>query len=406
MATTGMIFQELVISMTINDQKQADKKKLTTSAIFKKNRLAYIDNLKALVIILVIIIHVDVTYSGIGDWFYNEHKNLGNVSFYFFLFIDQFNQAFFMSLFFFIAAYFIPSSLDKKGAVKFIKDRFFRLGIPTIIFIFFIFPVVAKMGHPEVNITQYYLQGIKSFSFISWTGPMWFALTLLLFSIIYVPFNKLFIKITNRYVFEINTKTVLGLTGVITITAFVIRLVYPIGATVINLQLCNFAAYIFMFLLGIIASRKYILEHINYAMAKKWFITSFAIGIPFWILLVYFGVDNNDWHHAVLRGGLNLLAFGYALWGSFFCVAIIIGLIGIFKRLFNTQNSLQKFLSDNAFGVYVFHPLIVVTTSVLLKNLNFQPVLKFMIVVLITIPVSFIFVALIRKVKILSKLFS
>jgi glucans biosynthesis protein C len=373
-----------------------------------KNRLTYIDNLKALVIILVVIVHVAATYSGIAPWFYIEieHKNLDIASFYAFWFILSFSQAFFMSLFFFIAAYFVPPSLDKKGTKKFIKDRLFRLGIPTAIFIFLIYPVVEKMARPHINLLDIYQRGITSFRFLSWTGPMWFAAALLMFSIAYIPINQWFIKLTNKYSFSINIKNVLALVALITITAFAIRLIYPIPTSVLNFMLCFFAAYIFMFSMGIIAYRKNIIENISYSAAKKWFTAAFVFGLPFWILVMYFGINRSELQHSTIRGGWNFPAFGYALWESFFCVAITIGLIGIFKKHFNTQNALQKSLSDNAFGVYVFHPLTVVATSVLLKNVSFAPFLKFILVVLITVPVSFIFASLIRKVRILQKLFS
>ncbi|MFA6408779.1 MAG: acyltransferase family protein [Gammaproteobacteria bacterium] len=383
--------------MTINKQQQNLKQ--PTGAL-QKNRLAYIDNIKALVIILVIVVHVAVTYSGMGFWFYMEPKTLNSASHYFFSFILMFNQAYILSLFFLIAAYFIPRSLDKKGAKKFIQDRLFRLGIPTIIFMFIVFPGVFKMGNPDINLFEFYKSGITSFGFLSWQGPMWFALTLLMFSLIYVPFNNLFIKLANKCSFTINIKNVFGLIAIITISAFTIRLFYPIGTLVVGLQFCFFAAYIFMFLIGILAYRKNILEKMSYTIAKKWFITAVVFGISFWMILMSFGTRR------LFAGGWNFSALGYALWESFFCVAIIIGLIGIFKKWFNTQNSLQKFLSDNAFGVYVFHPVVVVATSVLLKNINIYPILKFIVVVLITVPLSFIFAAMIRKVRILQKLFS
>jgi glucans biosynthesis protein C len=54
--------------MTVNNEQQ---KNLTQPTVtLQKNRLAYIDNLKALTIILVIIVHAAVTYSGIGSWYH------------------------------------------------------------------------------------------------------------------------------------------------------------------------------------------------------------------------------------------------------------------------------------------------------------------------------------------------
>jgi fucose 4-O-acetylase-like acetyltransferase len=54
------------------------------------------------------------------------------------------NQAFFMSLFFFIFAYMMPASLDKKGIMVYIKDRLMRLGIPLVIYSLIIGPCLEK----------------------------------------------------------------------------------------------------------------------------------------------------------------------------------------------------------------------------------------------------------------------
>jgi glucans biosynthesis protein C len=372
-----------------------------------RHRLAYIDNLKVLLIIFVIIHHVAITYSGIGTWFYIEHKSLDNASFYFFLLFGSFNQAYSISLFFMLAAYFIPASLSKKGTKRFIKDRLFRLGIPTAIFTFLINPVIIKMAHPDINLFKFYQDGITSFGFISWMEHMWFALTLLIFSIIYIPTNRWFARLVHKYSFAINTKNVTMLASLIAIIAFIVRfLVYPIGTSAISLILCFFVAYIFMFLLGIIAHRKNIFESISHKIAKKWFAAAFVIGLPLWILIMHFGINRNNLQDSAAIGGWNLPAFGYAFWESFFCIAIIIGLVGIFKNKFNTKNSLQRFLSANAFAVYVFHPLPVVTASILLKNVDILPIFKFIVIVGITVPISFILASLVRRVGILQKMFS
>ncbi|NJK93881.1 MAG: acyltransferase family protein [Bacteroidales bacterium] len=48
-----------------------------------------------------------------------------------------------MSLFFFISAYFVPASYDKKGASKYFTDRLMRLGIPLLVYIFILHPVIT-----------------------------------------------------------------------------------------------------------------------------------------------------------------------------------------------------------------------------------------------------------------------
>ncbi|MBN2478878.1 MAG: acyltransferase [Parachlamydiales bacterium] len=332
-------------------------------------RIFYLDNLKALAIILVVIVHTGVTYCGMGSWFYIEHSYLDNASYYFFLFLGSFSQAFFMSLLFAIGGYFIPDSLAKRGVKNFIAARSFRLGMPALIFALLIFPICENMINQSFNL-KIYLQGIISFKFIEWTGPLWFTLALLFFTFIYIAIKRWCDVLAEKYSFNITIKNVLVLVLIIGIVAFALRLIFPIGSSVLNFQLCFFSAYLFMFFMGVFARQKNIFDKINYQQAKKWFFISFIVGIPWWILIVYFGIiaNGNDRNLILIQGGWNWISFSAALWESFFCVSIILGLIGIFKNIFNTQNSLQRFLSKNSFAVYVFHPPILIAVSLVFKN--------------------------------------
>ena len=59
---------------------------------------------------------------------------------------QSFLQAFFMAVLFFIAGYFSAAAYDRKGFSPFLRDRFFRLGLPTLLYLFVIGPL-----------TQYFL---------------------------------------------------------------------------------------------------------------------------------------------------------------------------------------------------------------------------------------------------------
>ena len=103
-------------------------------------RLKYIDNIRLLVIIFAVIMHVAVTYSGFGEWGYKEDGQIGAVQTVIFGFYQAFTQGFAMGVMFLIAGYFIPEAYDKKGFSKFIKDRLVRPGIPTLTFMLIIGP--------------------------------------------------------------------------------------------------------------------------------------------------------------------------------------------------------------------------------------------------------------------------
>jgi fucose 4-O-acetylase-like acetyltransferase len=75
-------------------------------------RLLYIDNTRLFVIILVVVMHLSLTYSGSGGWYYTESRLLSGSEGTFFSFLQAFMQAFFMGLLFLIAGYFVPGAYD------------------------------------------------------------------------------------------------------------------------------------------------------------------------------------------------------------------------------------------------------------------------------------------------------
>lgn len=83
-----------------------------------KPRLYFIDNLRWLMILFVVIMHANVTYSMLGSWYYVEEAKLDLFQTIYFSIYGTFTQAYFMGLLFFIAGYFVPSSFDRKGLVN------------------------------------------------------------------------------------------------------------------------------------------------------------------------------------------------------------------------------------------------------------------------------------------------
>jgi surface polysaccharide O-acyltransferase-like enzyme len=367
-------------------------------------RLAWIDNLRVTVIILVVILHTAVTYSGLGGWYYKENEEVDRYAMLFFAFFQTFTQAFFMSLLFMVSGYFTQRSIIRKGTGKFTKGRLFRLGIPLLIYIFIIQLVAVRLAFPDIEIFEWYLNGIKNLHFLGWTGPLWFVEALLIFTLLYVLVFKLFIRRDFKIKLKISTLNVVLLITAITIVAFALRLVYPIGTDFYNLQFGFFSAYIMMFAVGILAYASALFEQITFRDGKKWLLVSLGLGIPAWIAIMFFGGPSDG--NMLFEGGMNWPAFFYALWESFFCVTFIIALVGLYKYRLNISGKLQKFLSDNAFGVFVFHAPVLIGISMLLKDLVMHPVAKFFLVATIAVPLTFFVSWLVRRVPLFSKIFS
>jgi len=367
------------------------------------SRINWIDNLRIMVIILVVILHTAVTYSGIGGWYYKENEQVDMFSTIFFAFFQTFTQAYFMSLLFMVSGYFTQHSLLRKGPGKFIKGRLFRLGVPLLIYMFFIHPVAVKLAYPDLDI-NWYLDGIRELRFFSWTGPLWFVEALLLFTLLYVVIFKLFIRREFRINLKITPLNVIFLIAIITIVAFALRLAYPMGTDFYNLQFSFFSAYMIMFAMGILVYASGWFEQVTFRDGKRWLFISLGIGIPAWLVIIIFGgaMEGN----MAIEGGMNWPAFFYALWESFFCVTFIIALVGLFKYRMNIGGSLQRFLSDNAFAVFVFHAPVLIAISMILKDLALHPVLKFFLVFCVAVPLSFLVSWLVRRIGPLRNIFS
>ncbi len=93
-----------------------------------KERLFFIDNLRILLIILVIMFNLALLYgSPLDDRPYHESQPPGIIESVFesIFYISFFavTESFFMGFFFMISGYFTPGSYDRKGALPFFKNR-------------------------------------------------------------------------------------------------------------------------------------------------------------------------------------------------------------------------------------------------------------------------------------------
>lgn len=99
-----------------------------------RERLLYVDNPRLMIIAFVVVHHLAVTYSGFGSWYYIEGTPLDVLPTVRFAFYLSFQQGYFLGLLFLITGYFVAGSYDRKGFGRFVRDRFRRLIVPTLIY--------------------------------------------------------------------------------------------------------------------------------------------------------------------------------------------------------------------------------------------------------------------------------
>src|SRR4030043_2115332 len=89
------------------------------------NRSVFFDNLRSLMVILVLIFHSGAGYgTGVDFWPFHDRNPSSIIDIFMFL-----CDVFMMAVLFFIAGYFTLPNLQKKGTWGFIKGKLKRLGL-------------------------------------------------------------------------------------------------------------------------------------------------------------------------------------------------------------------------------------------------------------------------------------
>ena len=391
-------------------QQTADEAILQAAAA-KSSRLFFIDNLRVFLIILVVMFHLAITYGAVGSWYYQDPTK-DTLTSILLTIMTATDQAFFMGLLFLISAYFTPGSFDRKGAGPFLRDRLLRLGIPLLIYAIAIDPFVAFIATgfqgSYGNFYASYLLSLRGFG----QGPVWFIETLLYFVMLYalwrlltkkavksprsMTINAPSVDTTRMHPYPTYRNMLLYIVG-LALVDFLIRLWLPIGWTfqLLNFQFPFFPQYISMFILGILAYRHSWLTRMPEAMGKVWIGVAIIDLFLFPVVAIAGGAIN---HLAYFAGGLHWQALFYAFWEAVMCVAMCTGLLVLFRKCFHRQGSLGKFLSANAYTVYIVHPLVIVGLAYGLHTVTLYPLLKYGIAVMIAVPCCFALSALVRMI--------
>jgi len=389
-----------------------DSKATSPGNAIPRPRICFIDNLRWTMIVLVISMHAADTYSPLGSWYYTDRQPLSLASLLTFAAWQMYLQAFFMGLLFFIAGFFVPSAYDRRGPSLFVRDRTIRLGLPVLFYMFVLGPLTEYFCSKSWTSTEptsfgnEWLKHIRNGEFLQESGPLWFCLALLIFSTVYAVWRSS--RATNaRSLADIQPPTTLQLicfAVLMAIVTFVVRLFVPPGATVLNLHLGDFPQYVLMFCAGILAARGRNTLALDESAATHWLMTVLPIGFVIWLIVLLKGgatSGNGD----AYAGGWHWQAASMNAWESFTCIAMSYGLLAIFKTRFNTQGPVARFLSGNAFSVYVFHPPLVVMTARVLHWVAWPALPKFVALTCLSAVASFVLsAAVFRRIPALRRI--
>ena len=364
----------------------------------KKQRYLFLDNIKVLFTILVIYWHVMVTYVEAGWWYYKESNPVDPISYIFLLLLVSIGGIFqtsLLGLFFLLGGYFTPNSYDRKGAYSFWKERLIRIGIPLVLYIILINPIMiyalAKIGVApwstnlmlQSSILDYYVGMFQTLGgaidFLSFAGPMWFLRFLLILTAIYTVWRQVtkldFVKqripedlAIPRYSRLLLLALALGF------LTFLVRIELPIDTRPLEIPWGQFIQYLMMFCIGVMCVRYRWFERITRRQAEIWLVT-----IILAMLLVYmdfFLVLGIGADLSVFSGGLNAHALLFSFVDTIICMGVIFVLIKVFYAKYNTQGPTLSNFSMSAYHMYLVHPPILVALSLGLALIDLSPIMK------------------------------
>jgi glucans biosynthesis protein C len=358
-------------------------------------RSDFLDRIRVWLTALVILHHTAIMFGADGGWYvrYPADSTLAQGLLTLLCAVDQ---SFFMGAFFLLAGYFTPRSVESKGLTRFGKDRLVRLGIPILVYGFFLGPLtVALVSAPTLaDVPSQCAKLIRQFTFN--IGPLWFAYALLIFSALYVIARQMLsprfltislVSLSHRNIFLF--ALVWG-TG-----AFLLRLWVPVGKEFALLQIGYFSSYILLFAVGCLAAQHRVLDHIDGTLAKPWAWIS-LLTIP--TLFIYAAMSGAlSGTHFSLQGGWTLPALVYAFWEPFVALGIMLMLLWR-TRIASKPGPFWNRLAPCAYGAFIVHPPIVVAIGLWTTHWQVPSLLKFAITGMTAVAASFILAALLIQI--------
>ncbi|MGZ3602662.1 MAG: acyltransferase family protein [Ktedonobacterales bacterium] len=373
----------------------------------KVKRLLYLDNLRIVLIALVVVQHLSVTYGAAGSWYYQDHATDTLTATVLSIWAAP-AEAAGMGLFFLIAGYFTPVAYDRKGAGAFLRDRLVRLGIPLLAYTLLLDPVVRYVADGLPGSYWTFYGNFLLLRLRGTNGPVWFIAVLLVFTLLYAGWRALTgdrVQMNARLLKLPGAGAILAYIIALGLVTFVVRLWWPLSFVfqpINGLSLSFLPQYASMFALGLLAYRGDWFSRFTSRMAKVWALVALVAIVAFVggaipTLLGGGGRGGNDLG-SMWAGGWHWLALVVALWQPFILVGASLGLLVLFRERLHRQGRLAREAAASAYTVYLIHPLVLVPFCSAVAAVALYPLLKFAVAVLITLPLCFLVSGWIRRI--------
>jgi len=343
-------------------------------------RLAYLDNLKVLLVIGVIAVHSAITYGVDGSWYLEDYDSMTDVSVGVLTVFVAVGFLFGLGAFFLIAGRLSGPSLDRKGPARFVRDRLVRLGIPVVFYVLLIAPVMEYVKARDEGEHEGFLSFARAELSDPAPGPTWFLEALLVFSLAYALVRALRPAPGPASRWPLRGRQVAAVGVAIAILSFATHLVLPYGEEHFHIQFALFPQYAILFGLGCAAGRRGWLETLTPELRRSCGIVGLLaiLGLP--VLLLAGGFTESDAKQDLYAGGWHWQAAGTSLLEATLAATLPLFLIGWFREHWTRQGPLLRGMAAAAYGAFIIHPPVIVGLALALQGTPIPAELKFTLV--------------------------
>jgi peptidoglycan/LPS O-acetylase OafA/YrhL len=358
------------------------------------NRIHWIDNLRSITILLVVLYHVGGVYEsgGLWGWFWIVDDPatitwVGIVGIMFDIIV--------MPIMFFIAGYLVPASLKYKTGWEFIKGKFKRLMVPWVIAVFTLIPLykvifLYSRGLPQEHWSTY--SHITNPNSQNW---LWFLPLLFAFNILYVLLSKAKVKVPN-----------ISLKGAV-LGTILIGFVYSyfmgglLGfrswtlSPLIDFENERLLLYFMAFLLGALCYK----QNVFAEKPKSKTLYTVANSIAWLPITVHIFARLYPFFYPE---GFSITPLYRLIWHLSFYLSLLClmyVMIESFWRYFDKTGRLWSELNKNSYGVYIIHVIVIGVFGTLLLNLNLPALVKYPLLIVLTYGGSNLIVSLYRSLR-------
>ncbi len=338
-----------------------------------------IDALRSAMLLLGVVLHAGLSFMQfpLGDAWLYKHPDSSKLFDVLVLFIHTFR----VPVFFVLAGFFIEMNIAQKSRKHILIKKLKRIGIPLVLGVLFLFPLVAFGLKKAQNNNYTILQYISNFDASHYgTIHLWFLYYLLFFYVVHLlisskltKFRAIVKRIHKAYLFPI-------LVVFILYTIFILSFINPRSFDGDYAFLPNIGSVLYFlgfYFLG------FIFYQINelFSKLKKQFNRYFFIGFFAFGLLLY---SRNE--TLMINTDFNIFE------NIFFVItaySFVVGFFGLFLKVFQKQNSMISYISKSAYFVYVVHLPVLTLLLAYCTFLQLNNYLFFIVLIVLTLVVSY-----------------